>query len=232
MHSGNNGKDAKAVHVYPCPLQLDVQLVSACGRSGAPRARALGLLPLEFDWLANELDALRNTAQRHAAQALLGGAAAAAAASAGAHGFGHSSLGTSRGAVGHAGGVGTAAGGLGMAGQAAEDVSVHLDVALYPLEVVAAQGQQHSEAGMHTVSGRASEESEAAAQQLTPDSGSVLRVLSTSGPSRTGLSTARLRSTSMVRRLALIDKESLTLHLRISLDVAQVSACMRGTTRC
>lgn len=57
------------------PPQLDVSLLACGAAGGPPRVVAAGQLPLQSDWLANEVDTLRNTA---AAAAAGGGANAGA----------------------------------------------------------------------------------------------------------------------------------------------------------
>ncbi|GIL84698.1 hypothetical protein Vretifemale_13315, partial [Volvox reticuliferus] len=95
------------------PLQLDVSLLACGAAGGPPRVVAGGTLPLQSDWLANEVDTLRNTAA----------AAAAAAAAAGTLSFlGADGDGVVRGTGGAAGG--------------GSDVSETVDVRLFPTRVV------------------------------------------------------------------------------------------------
>ncbi|GIL84697.1 hypothetical protein Vretifemale_13315, partial [Volvox reticuliferus] len=93
--------------------QLDVSLLACGAAGGPPRVVAGGTLPLQSDWLANEVDTLRNTAA----------AAAAAAAAAGTLSFlGADGDGVVRGTGGAAGG--------------GSDVSETVDVRLFPTRVV------------------------------------------------------------------------------------------------
>ncbi|GLI59136.1 hypothetical protein VaNZ11_000961, partial [Volvox africanus] len=126
------------------PLQLDVSLLACGAAGGPPRVVAAGTLPLQSDWLANEIDSLRNTAA----------AAAAAAAAAGTLSF--------LGADGD--GVVRGGGGSGGAATGGSDVSETVDVRLFPTRVV------HAGDGSGTVrSGRPTGHGEGAATRGAAD---------------------------------------------------------------